>query len=88
MSSPTSVADVSVDNDRDVICKGSQASAIQSAQRLTDDTILSAARRAGMLVMLDAQIGHERYQSVTGSISSLHRFVEELHQAILEHCSD
>jgi hypothetical protein len=82
MSSSTSVADVSVDNALDVLSRSSQASAT-----LTEDTILSAARRAGMLVMLDAQIGHERYQSVTGSISSLHRFVAELRQAILEHCS-
>jgi hypothetical protein len=48
------------------------------ASPLSDDTILAIARRAGMLVMLDGQIGRETYQSVTGSLAALHRFVAEL----------
>ncbi|RZF29638.1 hypothetical protein EVC45_10595 [Paraburkholderia sp. UYCP14C] len=44
------------------------------------ECLLSIARNAGMLVMLDAQIGRERYQSVAGSVTSLQRFASELCQ--------
>lgn len=54
---------------------------------LSDDTILAIARRAGMLVMLDGRIGRETYQSVTGSVSSLHRFVADMYNLILDGAS-
>ncbi|WP_346778362.1 hypothetical protein [Paraburkholderia sp. Tr-20389] len=54
------------------------------ASVLSDDTILAIARRAGMLVMLDGRIGRETYQSVTGSVSSLHRFVADMYNLILD----
>jgi hypothetical protein len=38
------------------------------------DALLELARDAGMLVLLDAQIGREKYQSVVGSLASLQRF--------------
>ncbi|MFC0397314.1 hypothetical protein [Paraburkholderia rhizosphaerae] len=38
------------------------------------DALLELARDAGMLVLLDAQIGREKYQSVVGSLASLRRF--------------
>ncbi|WP_306770812.1 hypothetical protein [Paraburkholderia sp. UYCP14C] len=47
------------------------------------DRLLSIARGAGMLVMLDAQIGRERYQSVAGSVVSLQRFAAALCQMLL-----
>jgi hypothetical protein len=50
---------------------------------LSDDAILSIARHAGMLVMLDGRIGRETYQSVTGSLSSLQRFVADLHRLMI-----
>ncbi|MEM5365839.1 hypothetical protein V4C53_07305 [Paraburkholderia azotifigens] len=50
----------------------------------SDDAILSIARRAGMLVMLDGRIGRETYQSVTGSLSSLQRFVADLHRLMYD----
>ena len=53
------------------------------ALMLSDDAILSIARRAGMLVMLDARIGRETCQSVTGSLSSLQRFVADLHRLMI-----
>lgn len=61
----------------------------QSEVNVADvDVLLSIARRAGMLVLLDAQIGRERYQSVAGSVVSLQRFaialcrqMKELHAA-------
>ncbi|MXN75975.1 hypothetical protein GR157_14680 [Burkholderia sp. 4701] len=40
--------------------------------------LLALAREAGMLVMLDAQIGRERYESVTGSVAALARFAQAL----------
>jgi hypothetical protein len=40
--------------------------------------VLELARQAGMLVMLDGQIGRERYHSVTGSLASLEHFAEVL----------
>ena len=43
------------------------------------DEILALARESGMLITLDGQIGRERYQSITGSLASLRRFVAALH---------
>ena len=51
---------------------------------LSDDTILAIARRAGMQVMLDGRIGRESYHSVTGSLSSLHRFVADVCNLMLD----
>jgi hypothetical protein len=38
--------------------------------------IVELAREAGMLVLLDARIGGSEYQSVSGSVQSLQRFVD------------
>ncbi|WP_183082004.1 hypothetical protein [Paraburkholderia sp. BL23I1N1] len=38
--------------------------------------IVEIARAAGMTVLLDGQIGRQQYQSVTGSLASLHRFAD------------
>lgn len=40
--------------------------------------VLELARQSGMLVMLDGQIGRERYQSVAGSLAALERFADAL----------
>ncbi|NPT57632.1 hypothetical protein GNZ13_24435 [Paraburkholderia sp. 5N] len=40
--------------------------------------LIEMARKAGMQVLLDAQIGRETYHSVCGPISSLQRFAEEV----------
>jgi hypothetical protein len=45
------------------------------------DDILALAREAGMLVTLDALIGREKYQSVSGSLASRLRFAEALRVA-------
>jgi len=37
-----------------------------------------------MMVMLDAQIGRERYESVTGSLASLARFAQALQLSALQ----
>lgn len=42
------------------------------------DAIVELARRAGMLVTLDGQIGREKYQSIAGSLVSFRHFVETL----------
>ncbi len=44
------------------------------------EALLAIARNAGMLVMLDGQIGRERHQSVAGSVVSLQRFAIALCQ--------
>jgi hypothetical protein len=51
-----------------------------SETRLDEDSdaLLELARNAGMLVMLDAQIGRETYHSVTGSLAALRRFAAGL----------
>lgn len=46
--------------------------------------ILALAREAGMLITLDAQIGRQTYNSVTGSLSSLARFADALRMVRLE----
>ncbi|WP_431825555.1 hypothetical protein [Burkholderia sp. F1] len=47
-------------------------------------SLVALARDAGMLVTLDAMIGRERYESVTGSIETLARFAQALQLAMLE----
>ncbi|WP_341352347.1 hypothetical protein [Paraburkholderia hospita] len=49
------------------------------------DVLLSIARSAGMLVLLDAQIGRQRYQSVAGSVGSLQCFAVALCQLMQQH---
>nr|WP_043288660.1 hypothetical protein [Paraburkholderia oxyphila] len=46
------------------------------------DALLALARSAGMLVMLDGQIGREKYQSVAGSLHALQRFAAALRDAL------
>ncbi|MFP3505953.1 hypothetical protein [Burkholderia sp. SIMBA_062] len=57
---------------------GSDAVALDTQRRV------ALARDAGMLVILDGQIGRERYESVTGSIATLARFAKALPLAVLE----
>jgi hypothetical protein len=47
-------------------------------------TLVALARDAGMLVILDGQIGRERYESVTGSIATLARFAQALQLSTLK----
>ncbi|MGS0891176.1 hypothetical protein ACVBGC_01250 [Burkholderia stagnalis] len=42
------------------------------------EALLALAREAGLLVMLDGQIGREKYQSVAGSVLALQRFAVAL----------
>ncbi|AXK62458.1 hypothetical protein [Burkholderia sp. IDO3] len=42
------------------------------------DALLALARESGLLVMLDGQIGREKYQSVAGSVLALQRFAAAL----------
>lgn len=46
------------------------------------ETLLALARSAGMLVTLDGQIGHEKYQSVAGSLRAFQRFATALREAL------
>ncbi|MET3215722.1 UNVERIFIED_ORG: hypothetical protein ABIC48_003491 [Burkholderia territorii] len=46
--------------------------------------LVALARDAGMLVILDGQIGRERYESVTGSIDTLARFAQALQLSALK----
>ncbi|MGK8206132.1 hypothetical protein ACRS8P_33030 [Burkholderia cenocepacia] len=46
--------------------------------------LVTLAREAGMLVMLDAQIGRERYESVSGSVDALARFVHAVQLALAD----
>ncbi|HEF4771259.1 hypothetical protein KTD26_03320 [Burkholderia multivorans] len=46
--------------------------------------LVALARDAGMLVILDGQIGRERYESVTGSIATLARFAQALQLSALK----
>ncbi|MCU9957163.1 hypothetical protein OEJ37_27760 [Burkholderia sp. BKH01] len=65
----------------------SAASAAPTAQgRAVPDrqALLALAREAGMMVMLDAQIGRERYESVTGSLAALARFAQALQLSVLD----
>jgi hypothetical protein len=46
------------------------------------EEILELARRAGLLITLDGQIGREKYQSVAGSLTALMRFVEAVRGSV------
>ncbi|WP_230974068.1 hypothetical protein [Burkholderia territorii] len=46
--------------------------------------LVALARDAGMLVILDGQIGRERYESVTGSLATLARFAQALQLSALK----
>ncbi|AWV00252.1 hypothetical protein DM992_12420 [Burkholderia sp. JP2-270] len=66
---------------------GTSRSAAPTAQGCAvpdTQTLLALAREAGMMVMLDAQIGRERYESVTGSLASLARFAQALQLSALQ----
>lgn len=85
MTSSAAVSYACAEHRRERTCNAACESTTKpDASVLSDDTILAIARRAGMLVMLDGQIGRETYQSVTGSLSSFHRFVADLHDLILD----
>ena len=43
--------------------------------------IVKIARTAGLQILLDARIGRETYHSVSGSLSSLQRFADEVRAA-------
>ncbi|MDN7930070.1 hypothetical protein QZM52_02060 [Burkholderia metallica] len=49
-----------------------------NAPALDTLALVALERDAGMLVILDGQIGRERYESVTGSIATLARFAQAL----------
>lgn len=51
---------------------------------LDTQVLVTLARDAGMLVILDGQIGRERYESVTGSIATLARFAKALQLSVLK----
>jgi len=66
---------------------GAPAAAAPAAEpraALDTQALLALAREAGMLVMLDAQIGSERYESVTGSVAAFARFAQALRLSTLE----
>ncbi|AXF23579.1 hypothetical protein CUJ89_24540 [Burkholderia pyrrocinia] len=56
------------------------ARAVSAGNRPSDDldALLALARETGLLVMLDGQIGREKYQSVSGSVLALQRFAAAL----------
>ncbi|KAB0631562.1 hypothetical protein WT67_30950 [Burkholderia stagnalis] len=60
------------------------APAAEPRAALDTQALLALAREAGMLVMLDAQIGSERYESVTGSVAAFARFAQALRLSTLE----
>lgn len=44
--------------------------------------ILNMARDSGMLITLDARIGHEEYHSVYGSLQALQRFADAIRESL------
>uniref|UniRef100_UPI003BEF06A9 hypothetical protein n=1 Tax=Burkholderia arboris TaxID=488730 RepID=UPI003BEF06A9 len=54
------------------------------AAALAPQALVALARDAGMLVILDGQIGRERYESVTGSVATLVRFAQALQLSALK----
>ncbi|KUZ75194.1 hypothetical protein [Burkholderia ubonensis] len=67
-------------------CAAPAAGAPAAGSPALPDTLalVALARDAGMLVTLDATIGRERYESVTGSIATLARFAQALQLAMRE----
>ncbi|WP_396333427.1 hypothetical protein [Burkholderia anthina] len=55
-----------------------------AADALDTQALVALARDAGMLVILDGQIGRERYESVTGSVATLARFARALQLSVLK----
>ena len=51
------------------------------------DALLELARTSGMLVLLDAQIGQQRYHSVAGSVASLVRFALAISESVRRECA-
>ncbi|NPT47008.1 hypothetical protein GNZ12_38090 [Paraburkholderia sp. 1N] len=43
--------------------------------------IIEIARQSGMLVLLDAKIGHEEYHSISASLSALERFAAAVRES-------
>ncbi|MBY8604734.1 hypothetical protein [Burkholderia arboris] len=62
---------------------GSQSGQSDAAV-LDAQALVALARDAGMLVILDGQIGRERYESVTGSVATLVRFAQALQLSALK----
>ena len=62
---------------------GSQSGQSDAAV-LDPQALVALARDAGMLVILDGQIGRERYESVTGSVATLVRFAQALQLSALK----
>jgi hypothetical protein len=60
-----------------VLAKGDEARFDEMA------TLIALARDAGMLITLDGQIGREKYQSIAGSLTSLHCFAVKLQDLLL-----
>ncbi|AWV05447.1 hypothetical protein DM992_39690 (plasmid) [Burkholderia sp. JP2-270] len=54
------------------------------AAALDTQALVALARDAGMLVILDGQIGRERYESVTGSIATLARIAKALQSSVFK----
>jgi hypothetical protein len=48
--------------------------------------IIEIAKKAGMLVLLDAQIGHQKYHSVCGSLPALQRFADAVCASMSAEC--
>ncbi|AXF24030.1 hypothetical protein CUJ89_27170 [Burkholderia pyrrocinia] len=63
---------------------GNRAVSQADTAALDTQALVALAREAGMLVILDGQIGRERYESVTGSISTLARFAQALQLSALK----
>ncbi|WP_230939383.1 MULTISPECIES: hypothetical protein [Burkholderia cepacia complex] len=59
-------------------------SATSGTAALDTLALVALARDAGMLVILDGQIGRERYESVTGSVATLARFAQALQLSALK----
>ncbi|HDR9174298.1 hypothetical protein KDW82_08395 [Burkholderia vietnamiensis] len=47
-----------------------------------DDPLIALARECGLMVILDGQIGREKYQSVSGPLDALSRFAERCRQEV------
>jgi hypothetical protein len=48
--------------------------------------VVDMAHASGFTVILDGRIGREEYQSVSGSVSALHRFAEAVRQDAASQC--
>lgn len=47
-----------------------------------DDPLVALARECGLMVILDGQIGREKYQSVSGPLDALSRFAQRCRQEV------